>query len=74
MVLHSLVTRSFTQSMLDPPNVQLRASESPPATIPANVLVTPFRLDIVIHNTITSSSTLFELTCPLDSNLTGLIS
>ena len=30
---------------------------SPPATIPADALVTPFRLDIVIHNAITSSLT-----------------
>jgi len=40
-----------------------RASES---TIPTNLMVTPFRPDIVIHNTGTSSLMLFELTCPLD--------
>ena len=42
----------------------LQASES---TIPPNVIGTPFKPDIVIHNTITSSLQLFELTCPLDS-------
>jgi len=30
-------------------------------------MVTPYRPDIVIHNTATSSLMLFELTCPLDS-------
>ena len=32
-----------------------------------NVIVTPFRPDIIIHNTIISSKLLFKLTCPLDS-------
>ena len=44
----------------------LRASESPPATIPSAVMVTPYQPDIVIHNTATSSIVLLELTCPLD--------
>ena len=55
----------FIRVYADLPNLQ--ASESPPSTIPPNVIVTPFRPDIVIHNTITSSLLLFELTCPLDS-------
>ena len=46
----------------------LQASGSPPTTLPIDVLVTPFGPDMVIHNTITSNLTLFELTCPLDSN------
>ena len=36
----------------------MQSSESPPATIPAVVLETPYK---VIHNTFT------DLTCPLDS-------
>ena len=46
----------------------LRASESPPATIPSAVMVTPYRPDVVIHNTATSSIALLKLTCPLDSS------
>ena len=46
----------------------LRASESPPATIPLAVMVTPYRPDVVIHNTATSSIVMLELTCPLDSS------
>ena len=37
------------------------------SAIPPNVMVIPFRPDIVIYNTTTSSLQLFELTCPLDS-------
>ena len=73
LVLQSLVTYfikiftnlPFIRVYADLPN--LRASESPLSTIPTGVTATPFRLDIVIHNTITSSLLLFELTCPLDS-------
>jgi len=45
----------------------LRASESPPATIPPSVMVTPCRPDLVIYNTVTNSISQLELTCPLDS-------
>ena len=55
----------FIRVSADLPN--LRASESPLSTIPTGVMVTPFRPDIIIHNTIASSLLLFELTCPLDS-------
>jgi len=70
LVLQSLVNSFVDQFAIylylcDLPNLQ--ASESPPSTIPPNVMVTPFRPDIAIHNTITSSLLLFELTCPLDS-------
>jgi len=74
LVLHSLVT-SFVEVFVDLPFVQIytdlpssRASDSPLATIPTTVMVTPYRPDIVIYNTINSSLLLFELTCPLDSN------
>ena len=55
----------FIRVYADLPNLQ--ASESPLSTIPTGVMVTPFRPDIVIHNTIASSLLLFELMCPLDS-------
>ena len=42
-------------------------SESPPATIPPAMMVTPYRPDLVVHNTSTNSIALLELTCPLDS-------
>ena len=72
LVLQSLVTYfvkmftnlPFIRVYADLPN--LRASESPLSTIPTRVMVTPFRPDIVIHNTIASGLLLFELTCPLD--------
>ena len=35
--------------------------------IPSTVMVTPYRRDVVIHNTATSSIVQLELTCPLDS-------
>ena len=73
LVIQSLVD-SFIRVYIDLPYIRvyadlpnLRASESPPSTLPPNVIVTPFRPDIVIHNTVTSSILLFELTCPLDS-------
>ena len=46
----------------------LQASESPPATIPSAKMVTPYRPDVVIHNTATSLIALLGLTCPLDSS------
>ena len=55
-----------SQAYADLPS--LWANESPLAMIPTTVMVTPFRPDIVVHNTITSSLLLFELTCILDSN------
>ena len=33
----------------------LRASESPPATIPPSVMVTPYQPDLVIYNIVTNS-------------------
>ena len=44
-----------------------RSSESPQATIPSALVSTPFRPDIVVYNSATSSVALLELTCPLDS-------
>ena len=44
-----------------------RASDSPQATIPPALLITPYRPDIVIHNKESNSVALLELTCPLDS-------
>ena len=73
LVLLSLVTY-FIKTFTDLPFIRvyadllnLRASESPLSTIPTGMMVTPFRPDVVIHNTIASSLLLFELTCPLDS-------
>ena len=59
------VNLPFIHAYADLPN--FRANEPPPSLIPTNVIVTPFRPDIVIHNTITSSLQLLELTCPLHS-------
>ena len=64
--METFVDLPFVQIYADLPN--LRASESPLATIPTAVMVTPYRPDIVIYNTINSSLLLVELTCPLDSN------
>ena len=43
------------------------SSESPQATIPSALVSTPFRPDIVVYNSATSSVAFLELTCPLDS-------
>ena len=45
----------------------LRASDSPQATIPPSLLITPYCPDIMIHNQRSNSVALLELTCPLDS-------
>ena len=44
-----------------------RFNDSPPETIPSNVLVTPYRPDVVIYNRHSASMGIIELTCPLDS-------
>ena len=52
-------------SFADLPNLQ--ASQSPLVTIPPAVMVARYRLEHAIHNTVTNSITLLELTCPLYS-------
>ena len=42
-------------------------NDAPPETIPSNVLVTPYRPDVVIYNRHSASMGIIELTCPLDS-------
>ena len=64
-IVRFFVGLPFVYVYADLPN--FRASGSPPSTIPTDLMVTPYRPDIVIHNTATSSLMLFELTCPLDS-------
>ena len=44
-----------------------RFNDAPPETIPSNVLVTPYRPDVVIYNRNSASMGIIELTCPLDS-------
>ena len=44
-----------------------KVSDSPQATIPPSLLITPYRPDIVIRNQRSNSVALLELTCPLDS-------
>ena len=73
-VLYVLVTR-LIDIFVDLPSVKIyadlqnfRSCESPPATLPTSIMVTPYRPDIVIHNTDTSTVALLELTCPLDSD------
>jgi len=46
-------------------------NESPQETIPSIALVTPYRPDIVIYDSLYSSMGIIELTCPLDSNNTS---
>jgi len=55
----------FVKVYADLPNFY--ANNAPQTTIPADVLVTPYRPDIVIFNTKCQSICLLELTCPLDS-------
>jgi len=57
------------------PNVEIfadledkRASDSPPATIPPAILVSPYRPDIVVYNAELRTISLLELTCPFNSN------
>ena len=42
-----------------------RFNDSPPEIIPSNVLVTPYRPDVVIYNRHSASMGIIELTCPL---------
>ena len=44
-----------------------RASKGPQAMVPSDLLITPYRPDIVVYNSEASSVTLLKLTCPLDS-------
>jgi len=45
-----------------------RSSESPQATIPSALVSIPFRPDIVVHNSVTLSVALLELTCLLNTD------
>ena len=71
LVLYFLVTRLVDLfSILPFVNADLpnfRSYESPPATVPTDVMVTTYHPDIVIYNSNTSAVALLELTCPLDS-------
>ena len=71
LVLTSSLTRfhvnNFFQSQEKNDLPGRRASDSPQATIPPALLITPYRPDIVIHNKESNSVALLELTCPLDS-------
>ena len=58
-------TLPFVKVYADLPN--FRSCESPPATVPTDVMVTAYRPDIVIYNSNTSAVALLELTCSLDS-------
>ena len=55
----------FVEVFADIPN--FHADNSPQSTIPMSLLITSYRPDIVIYNSQSSSITLLELTCPLDS-------
>ncbi|XP_065884075.1 uncharacterized protein [Dysidea avara] len=55
----------FVKVFADIPN--FHADNSPQSTIPMSLLITSYRPDIVIYNSQSSSITLLELTCPLDS-------
>ena len=57
--------KPFVKVHADLPNFY--ANVAPQTTIPTDLLITSYRLDIVIHNTQVPSVTLLELTCPLDS-------
>jgi len=45
-----------------------RASDSPPATIPPAIPVSPYQPDIVVYNAELKTISLLELTCPFNSN------
>ena len=55
----------FVHVFADLPNH--RASEAPQATIPASILITPYRPDIVVYNSQVHCVAMLELTSPLDS-------
>ena len=63
--LVTIVLVSFVKVFADIPN--FHADNSPQSTIPMSLLITSYRPDIVIYNSQSSSITLLELTCPLDS-------
>ena len=44
-----------------------RASDSPYATVPPSIFITPNHPDIVIHDKESNAVALLELTCPLES-------
>jgi len=69
-ILTAMLAKVFTSCPVvrvfaDLPNH--RACEAPQATIPASILITPYRPDIVVYNSQVHCVAMFELTCPLDS-------
>jgi len=65
MLTDIFTDKPFVKVHADLPNFY--ANDTPQTTIPSDLLITSYRLEIVIHNTQCPSVTLLELTCPLDS-------
>ena len=60
------INYSYTHVYADLPG--FKANEGPQTMAPSDLLITPYRPDVVVHNSEASNvALLLELTCPLDS-------